>query len=130
MTSVVLGTMRREGEKLSWPDRCVVHCADRPWEMVGMDGFMPKPVKRDALRLTLEQLEQLGSGGIPPPTLPGVDACTLSSALARQLEDARAAGSLVPPFLVSFCPVLDITSIQEGEGASWQIWHGLTDRKE
>jgi hypothetical protein len=85
--------------------------------MVGMDGFMPKPVKRDALRLTLEQLEQLGSGGIPPPTLPGVDACTLSSALARQLEDARAGGSLVPAFLVSSCPVLNTTTIQEGRGS-------------
>lgn len=70
-----------------------------PWEVVGMDGFMAKPVKRDALRLTLEQLEQLRSGGIPPEPQPGTaPSCTLSTALSRQLEVART--SALPAILV------------------------------
>lgn len=64
-----------------------------------MDGFMAKPVKQDALRLTLEQLEQLRSGGIPPEPQPGTaPSCTLSTALSRQLEVAR--NSALPAVLV------------------------------
>eukprot|EP00884_Botryococcus_braunii_P013048 jgi/Botrbrau1/21744/Bobra.43_1s0138.1 len=94
-----------EVEQLSSPALAGVTTSvcDRPWEVVGMDGFMSKPVKKDALRLTLEQLEQLGSGGVPPSSHPsGPGSCTLSSALARQLEDAR--NALIPSVLVEECP--------------------------
>lgn len=94
-----------EVEQLSSPALAGVttNVCDRPWEVVGMDGFMSKPVKKDALRLTLQQLEQLGSGGIPPSSCPGgLTSCTLSSALSRQLEDAR--NSHIPSVLVEECP--------------------------